>query len=213
MTSHYLPRIFVAPVSSGTFWACRSNEAVKSRGINLQYTNVVVMACTKPVKSCYLNQRSPEFCYFIESSGLYAAPVNQGGSQILTPGDPCVNSLNMNHFWLWCSVESCWREQIHKLKTEYLLIWQKYLSTWSTSSTLAFKYKYVTRAFESQKANYPIICIKYQVPSTSTLPDPTLYTMSITQGQLFRMAFHIEVKRWMETWQLVNDSEKTVKSQ
>ena len=73
-----------ASVSLRTFCACRSKETVKFRGFNLQCINLVVMACTKLETSRYRNQWSPEFCQYIESSGLSAGPVNQRDSPVLT---------------------------------------------------------------------------------------------------------------------------------
>ena len=139
------------------------------------------MACNKLVTSCYLNQWWPEFCHHIESSGLNAWPVNQGDSPVLTAWDPCCQDTQyepFQEFWLWCSVVNCRREQIHKFKTEYLLIWQKYLSTWSSIKyfglqvQVSTKYFWISNDQVQVSTKYSIICIKYQVPSTSTLLDP-----------------------------------------
>ena len=84
----------------------------------------------------------------------------------------------MNNFCLWCSEVSCWQEQIHKFKTEYLLIWQKYLSTWTSIKyfghqvQVSTKYFWISKGQVQVSTKYSIIRIKYQVPSTSTLLDP-----------------------------------------
>ena len=73
---------------------------------------------------------------------------------------------------------NCWREQIHKFKTEYLLIWQKYLSTWTSIKYFGLQVQVSTKYFwilygqVQVSTKYSIICIKYQVPITSTLLDP-----------------------------------------
>ena len=84
----------------------------------------------------------------------------------------------MNHFCLWCSEVNYWQEQIHKFKTGYLLIWQKYLSTWTSIKyfghqvQLSTKYFWISKGQVQVSTKCSIIRIKYQVPSTSTLPDP-----------------------------------------
>ena len=144
------------------------------------------MACTKLETSRYLNQWSPEFCQYIGSSGLNSGPVNQGESPALTscwhPETYALSTPSMNHFCLWCSEVNCWQEQIHKFKTEYLLIWQKYLSTWTSIKYFGHQVQVSTKYFWISKldanyrvlgnylylkvqviAKYSIICIKYQV--------------------------------------------------
>ena len=80
-----------------------------------------------------------------------------------------VSTPNMNHFCLWCSVVNCWQEQIHKFKTEYLLIWQKYLSTWSSIKyfspqvQVSTKYYWISKGQVQVSTKYSLICIKYQV--------------------------------------------------
>ena len=146
------------------------------------------MACTKLETSRYLNQWSPEFCQYIGSSGLNSGPVNQGDSPALTvdiliPETYALSTPSMNHFCLWCSEVNCWQEQIHKFKTEYLLIWQKYLSTWTSINyfghqvQVSTKYFWISKGQVQVSTKYSIICIKYQVPSTSTLldPNPAIY--------------------------------------
>ena len=64
---------------------------------------------------------------------------------------------------------NCRREQIHKFKTEYLLIWQKYLSTWSSIKyfglqvQVSTKYFWISNDQVQVSTKYSIICIKYQV--------------------------------------------------
>ena len=94
------------------------------------------------------------------------------------PETYALSTPSMNHFCLWCSEVNCWQEQIHKFKTEYLLIWQKYLSTWTSIKYFGHQVQVSTRYFWISKGQvqvstkYSIIRIKYQVPSTSTLLDP-----------------------------------------
>ena len=72
---------------------------------------------------------------------------------------------------------NCWQE-IHKFKTEYLLIWQKYLGTWTSIKyfghqvQVSTKYLWISKGQVQVSTKYSIIRIKYQVPSTSTLLDP-----------------------------------------
>ena len=88
-----------ASIRWGTFCTCRSKETVKLQSINL-----VVMACTKletthkPLPEPVI----PEFCHYIEPSGLSAGPVNQGGSPVLTvePWDPCCQNTQYEPFLL-----------------------------------------------------------------------------------------------------------------
>ena len=64
---------------------------------------------------------------------------------------------------------NCEREQIHKFKTEYLLIWQKYLSTWSSIKyfgpqvQVSTKYFWISNDQVQVSTKYSIICTKYQV--------------------------------------------------
>ena len=94
------------------------------------------------------------------------------------PETYALSTPSMNHFCLWCSEVNCWQEEIHKFKTEYLLIWQKYLSTWTSIKyfghqvPVSTKYFWISKGQVQVSTKYSIIRIKYQVPSTSTLLDP-----------------------------------------
>ena len=94
------------------------------------------------------------------------------------PETYALSTPSMNHFCLWCSEVNCWQEQIHKFKTEYLLIWRKYLSTWTSIKyfghqvQVSTKYFWISKGQVQVSTKYSIIRIKYQVPSTSTLLDP-----------------------------------------
>ena len=58
---------------------------------------------------------------------------------------------------------------IHKFKTEYLLIWQKYLSTWTSIKyfghqvQVSTKYFWISKGQLQVSTKYSIICTKYQV--------------------------------------------------
>ena len=71
----------------------------------------------------------------------------------------------------------------YKFKTEYLLIWQKYLSTWTSIKyfvhqvQVSTKYFWISKGQVQVSTKYSIIRIKYQVPSTSTLLDTNPATM------------------------------------
>ena len=66
-------------------------------------------------------------------------------------------------------VVNCWQEHSHKFKTEYLLIWQKYLSTWTSIKyfghqvQVSTKYFWISKDQVQVSTKYSIICIKYQV--------------------------------------------------
>ena len=98
------------------------------------------------------------------------------------PETYALSTPSMNHFCLWCSEVNCWQEEIHKFKTEYLLIWQKYLSTWTSIKyfghqvQVSTKYFWISKGQVQVSTKYSIIRIKYQVPSTSTLLDPNPVT-------------------------------------
>ena len=85
------------------------------------------------------------------------------------PETYALSTPSMNHFCLWCSEVNCWQEQIHKFKTEYLLIWQKYLSTWTSIKyfghqvQVSTKYFWISNGQVQVSTKYSIICIKYQV--------------------------------------------------
>ena len=66
-------------------------------------------------------------------------------------------------------VVNCWQEHSHKFKTEYLLILQKYLSTWTSIKyfghqvQVSTKYFWISKDQVQVSTKYSIICIKYQV--------------------------------------------------
>ena len=80
-----------------------------------------------------------------------------------------LSTPSINHFCLWCSEVNCWQEEIHKLKTEYLFIWQKYLSTWTSIKyfghqvQVSTKYFWISKGQVQVSTKYSIIHIKYQV--------------------------------------------------
>ena len=85
------------------------------------------------------------------------------------PETYALSTPSMNHFCLWCSEVNCWQEEIHKFKTEYLLIWQKYLSTWTSIKyfghqvQVSTKYFWISKGQVQVSTKYSIIRIKYQV--------------------------------------------------
>ena len=89
------------------------------------------------------------------------------------PETYALSTPSMNHFCLWCSEVNCWQEQIHKFKTEHLLIWQKYLDKyqvlWPSSTS---KYQVLLNFKRSSTSKYQVLDNSHQVPSTSTLLDP-----------------------------------------
>ena len=97
------------------------------------------------------------------------------------PDTHAVITPSMNHFCLWCSVVNCWQEQIHKFKTEYLLIWQKYLSTWTSIKyfghqvQVSTKYFWISKGQVQVSTKYSVICIKYQVQVLYLTPTLVLH--------------------------------------
>ena len=96
---------------------------------------------------------------------------------------------------------NCWREQIHKFKTEYLLIWQKYLSTWTSIKYFGLQVQVSTKYFwilygqVQVSTKYSIICIKYQVPITSTLLDPNPDVV-IRWGMIIWLRLKVNLTIW-----------------
>ena len=91
------------------------------------------------------------------------------------PETYALSTPSMNHFCLWCSEVNCWQEQIHKFKTEYLLIWQKYLGTWTSIKyfghqvQVSTKYFWISKGQVQVSTKYSIIRIKYKC---FTWPQP-----------------------------------------
>ena len=94
---------------------------------------------------------------------------------------------------------NCWQEQIHKFKTEYLLIWQKYLSTWTSIKyfghqvQVSTKYIWISKGQVQVSNKYSIIRIKYQVQVLYL--TPTLVACGSNN------AFYCWVKRY--TWRIL----------
>ena len=97
---------------------------------------------------------------------------------------------------------NCWQEQIHKFKTEYLLIWQKYLSTWTSIKyfghqvQVSTKYFWISKGQVQVSTKYSIIHIKYQVQVLYLTPTLVPLPLKVAPIQpSMTAAFHLQLRR------------------
>ena len=120
------------------------------------------------------------------------------------PETYALSTPSMNHFCLWCSEVNCWQEQIHKFKTEYLLIWQKYLSTWTSIKyfghqvQVSTKYFWISKGQVQVSTKYSIIRIKYQVQVLYL--TPTLHIISFSWIHVIFLPSFRHGAGWRSGW-------------